>query len=219
MSSHEAACQRVAARFRKPWLRHYVGSKLRSDPVFAAAFEALHSSTLPLLDVGCGVGLLAFYLRERGFTSPITGCDIDGRKIGEGKSVSRDHYPATELFEQDVTNPLPEFTGNVALFDVLHYLPSEQQPTLLRELARRVAPNGVLLIRDCPRDDSARFWMTYAGEKFAQAISWNVRVPLHFPQRELISASFPETEFTHEEQPAWGRTPFNNRLFTFRRRR
>ena len=46
---------------------HYAGRKLRRDPIFPAAYELLRESNEPLLDVGCGVGLLAFYLRERNF--------------------------------------------------------------------------------------------------------------------------------------------------------
>ena len=67
-TAHELACARVASRFPRGWLRSYVKSKLRRDPIFPAAYELLHGSKGPILDVGCGVGLLAFYLRERGCT-------------------------------------------------------------------------------------------------------------------------------------------------------
>jgi 2-polyprenyl-3-methyl-5-hydroxy-6-metoxy-1,4-benzoquinol methylase len=220
MVSHEEASQRVASHFEKPWLRHYTASKLRSDPAFAAVYEALRATTLPILDVGCGVGLLPFYLRERGLEQPITGFDIDARKIRSAQAVGKASYRGRELtfFEHDVRNHLPDFSGNIAVLDLLHYLSPERQKTLLAELSACVSPGGLLLLRDCPRDGSARYWATYAGEKFAQAISWNVGVPLHFPARESINAAFPEAEFTREEQPAWGGTPFNNRLFVFRRR-
>jgi O-methyltransferase involved in polyketide biosynthesis len=101
---------------------------------------------------------------------------------------------------------------------VLHYLAPADQAALLSELAARVAPGGLLLLRDAPREQTARFWATYAGEVFAQTISWNIGAPLHFPTRESIAAAFNEAEFTREERPAWGGTPFNNRLFIFRRR-
>lgn len=218
--THEKACARVTSLFSKPWLRHYVASKLRSDPVFAGAYAALRNSAERIVDVGCGVGLLAFYLRERGWEQPVVGFDIDPRKIAAAQAVATASYGGRELkfIEHDVRNPLPQFTGNVALLDVLHYLPLERQATLLAELSASISPGGLLLLRDCPRDGSARYWMTYAGEKFAQAISWNVGVPLHFPTRESIHTAFPEAEFIKQEQPAWGGTPFNNRLFVFRRR-
>ena len=217
-ATHEQACERVAALFARPWLRHYVASKLRSDPVFRAAWEVLGDSREPVLDVGCGVGLLPFYLRERGFEPPIVGVDADARKVREAQKVSRGRYANVEFVEHDVSNPLPDFRGNVALLDLLHYLPPARQQALLGELAGQVPRGGALLLRDCPRDGSARFWMTYAGEVFAQTIAWNMGVPLHFPTRDSINAPFHEQEFERDEVPAYGGTPFNNRLFTFRRR-
>ncbi|CAA9226410.1 MAG: hypothetical protein AVDCRST_MAG42-866 [uncultured Chthoniobacterales bacterium] len=216
-TEHEQACERVASLFTARWLRHYVSSKLRSDPVFPAAFELLKDSREPILDVGCGVGLLAFYLRERGLDAPVIGVDTDGRKIRQGLAAAQERYRAVELIEQDARKQLPSFRGNVALLDVLHYLAPPDQATLLDELASRVAPGGLLLLRDAPREQTARFWTTYAGEVFAQTISWNIGAPLHFPTRESIDAAFRAEEFTREERPAWGGTPFNNRLFVFRR--
>ena len=64
---HEEACARVAARFEERWLRIYVNWKLRTDPIYLTAFDLFRNSDQPLVDIGCGVGLLAFYLRERNF--------------------------------------------------------------------------------------------------------------------------------------------------------
>jgi 2-polyprenyl-3-methyl-5-hydroxy-6-metoxy-1,4-benzoquinol methylase len=216
-NEHEQACKRVAALFSARWLRHYVSSKLRSDPVFPAAFELLKDSTGPILDVGCGVGLLAFYLRERGVDAPVVGLDTDARKIRQGAEAAR-RYRDIELIEHDVRQALPAFRGNVALLDVVHYLAPADQRILLTELAARVAPGALLMLRDAPREPTARFWMTYAGEVFAQTISWNIGTRLHFPTRESLNDALAAEEFTREERPAWGRTPFNNRLFVFRRR-
>ena len=218
MNAHDEASRRVAALFSKPWLRHYVSSKLRSDPVFPAVWEALRGSRKPLLDVGCGVGLLPFYLRERGCDQTIIGLDADERKVREAVRISAGHYTGLGFVAHDVRTPLPEFRGDVALLDVVHYLPPPDQQRLLSELATRVPLNGVLVLRDSPRERSPRFWMTYAGERFAQAISWNLGVPLHFSTRESITAPFAGGDFDIDEQPAYGGTPFNNRLFVFRRR-
>ncbi|MEP6821777.1 MAG: class I SAM-dependent methyltransferase [Chthoniobacterales bacterium] len=218
-ATHREACTGVASHFTSRWLRHYAASKLRSDPVFAAAFELLRQSRAPLLDVGCGVGLLPFYLRERGLAQAITGLDIDGPKIRRGRAVAREHYRDIDLREQDVaTADEGEFRGDVVIFDLLHYLTPAAQRNLLERLAAYVPPGGLLLIRDSLRDGSARFWITYAGEIFAQTVSWNIGVQLHFPRRVSIHSMFPEEEWTRHEQPAWGRTPFNNRLFIFQRR-
>jgi 2-polyprenyl-3-methyl-5-hydroxy-6-metoxy-1,4-benzoquinol methylase len=217
-NEHEPACARVTAHFRHRWLRGYVGSKLRRDPIYPSAYELMRNSTEPILDLGCGVGLLGFYLRERGCGQPVLGLDLDARKIEQGQRIAQAHYPGVDLRYQDVRQALPDFSGNIVLFDVLHYLPLTQQTVLLAQLAERVAPGGLLVIRDCPRDNGPRFWMTYVAEKFAQLISWNLRTSLHFPSRERINEAFPQDEFERESRALWGNSPFNNYLFIFRRR-
>ena len=218
VNEHKSACARVTACFPQRWLRGYVGSKLRRDPIYAAAYELFRSSEEPILDIGCGLGLLAFYLRERGCSQPILGLDVDARKIRHGKEIAATAYRDIDLRHQDVKEPMPAFSGNVALFDVLHYLPPAVQASLLGHLSPCVAPGGVLVIRDCPSDNTPRFWMTCVAEKFAQAVSWNLNTALHFPSREQIAAAFNEKEFARESRPLWGTTPFNNHLFVFRRR-
>ena len=216
MSEHESACARVVAQFPRGWLRIYVGTKLRRDPIYAAAYELFQGSGEPILDIGCGLGLLAFYLRERGFRQPILGLDVDLRKTRKGSRIAS-RYRDVDLRCQDVQQPIQAFSGNVALFDVLHYLPLIEQTALLSHLARCVAPGGLLAVRDCPRDNSPRFWITWVAEKFGQAISWNLNTSIHFPSRERITEAFSENEFERESRPLWGTLPFNNQLFIFRR--
>lgn len=218
-TSHREACARIAQRFSSRPLRGYVAHKLRSDSVYPLAYDLLRASTRPILDVGCGVGLLELYLRERGLNQAITGVDIDLRKIERGvAAVAAAGHANVQLLHGDVMRSVPTTRGDVVLFDVLHYLPDGEQTDILIELARRVAPGGMLLLRDCTDDGSARFHATHVAERFAQAVAWNWRTPLHFPTFESISSVFDETEFTREIRTAWDRTPFNNRLFIFRRR-
>ncbi len=216
-AEHENACARVATQFQERWLRGYVRGKLRRDRIYPAAYELLRSSAAPILDVGCGVGLLAFYLRERACRQRVIGLDVDARKIRFGAKIAADHYRDIEIRFHDVGKTIPDFSGNVALFDVLHYLPEPEQHTLLSRLAACVAPGGLLVIRDCPRDAGPRYWMTWLAEKFAQAISWNVEGALHFPSRRSIDAVFSAAEFERESRPLWGASPFNNHIFIFRR--
>jgi 2-polyprenyl-3-methyl-5-hydroxy-6-metoxy-1,4-benzoquinol methylase len=214
---HERACARVAAHFNERWLRIYARRKLRFDPVFRTAFHLLRGSNNALIDVGCGVGLLAFYLRERNFQPPIIGFDRDGRKIRRARAIGRSSYRDLEFVEQDVCDSIGQ-NGNIVLFDLLHYLRPNEQARLLERLAQRVAPGGLLVIRDCPRDRNLRFWLTHLGERFAQITTWNVNAPLHYPTREKICGAFSPNEFVGTVKPLWGRTPLNNYLFIFRRR-
>ena len=194
----------------------YARRKLRSDPIYPTAFELLRESRQPLVDVGCGVGLLAFHLRERNFLPPIRGLDSDRRKIERANAVAAGAYRDLDFIEQDVSHSIPP-SGNIVLVDLLHYLSPNDQARLLDRLARRVAPGGILIIRDCPRAGNTRFWLTHLAERFAQITTWNMKAALHFPTREKIFAAFPENQFSCTVAPLWGRTPFNNHLFVFRR--
>jgi 2-polyprenyl-3-methyl-5-hydroxy-6-metoxy-1,4-benzoquinol methylase len=209
--------QRIVRHYWDPGLRGYVWGKLRSDPIFAAAFELLNEApTLPLLDVGCGIGLFEFYLRERGLTAPLTGVDFDKRKIASAQRVAkRGAYPDLTFTLHDAMTS-QEFRGHVVIFDVLHYLDAAQQARLLERAASQIAPGGYCLIRDTLRDASWRFRVTQAEEFILRAVTWLKSGVVHYPTTEEISAPFRARGFSSEVRPLWGRTPFNSYLFTFR---
>jgi len=217
VAEHENACARVAVQFGSPWLRHYARGKLRSDRIYSAAYDLLGQSPEPILDVGCGLGLLAFYLRERACPQPILGLDRDARKITCGSTIAARRYRGVELRFQDVEARLPDFHGNIVLFDVLHYLSQRAQVSLLSRLGQQVSPGGLLIVRDALREMRPRYWMTWLGEKFAQLISWNVGAALHFPSHDSIEDAFDRENFQGERRPFWGASPFNNHIFIFRR--
>jgi SAM-dependent methyltransferase len=205
--SGDDVANRVAARYPTRFLRGYVRSKIRTDPVYAAVFERLRDSAQPLLDVGCGIGILPRYLRERGFTAPIRGVDHDERKIAIARSV----VPDAELRTGDARTAI-DGGGTVVLIDLLHYFTSEEQARLLAAAAAHAA---TVIIRDGIRDGSWRYRVTYAQEMFSRAVRWLRAERLHFPTRDDVIQPF--AGFAVEVVPLYARTPFNNYLFVFRR--
>jgi SAM-dependent methyltransferase len=167
------ATSRIAALFPARWDRHYSATKLRSDPLYEAVAAELAGSSLPLLDLGCGLGLLAFYLRENGHGFPVTGLDYDGRKIlGASKATTRSGFSGLVFREHDARTGLPGHSGNVTILDILQFFGPEAQAALITEAAKRVAPGGKLVIRSGLRDDSWRFKVTVAGDWVAKATFW-----------------------------------------------
>lgn len=200
----------VVAQYPRGFLRAYVRAKVATDPVYAAVFERLRDSKQPVMDIGCGIGLLATYLRSRGFEAPIAGIDHDARKIRIAQQFASH---ANTSFAVGDARASFDFRGNVVLLDVLHYFSDDDQRAILRNAA---GAGGMILIRDGVRDGSLRYRATYAQETIARIGGWLKAERLNFPTRQSIEQSF-NGALSTEVVPMFGRSPFNNYLFVFRR--
>jgi SAM-dependent methyltransferase len=100
------------------------------------------------------------------------------------------------------------------MLDLLHYFDDATQSRILSNAAACVAPGGVLIVRDAIRDGSWRYRVTYAQEMLARSVRWLKAERLNFPAWPTLAAL---QGFEEEIVPMWGRTPFNNYLFVFRR--
>ena len=216
MIEDDPVIARIARRYKGRWLQGYARGKLRSDPAFAAAFEYLNPVPLPVLDVGCGIGLLEFYLRERGFAAPLHGFDFDAPKIVQAQRIAAAQDAAVTFTLGDAAQALPGARGHVVMLDVLHYLDAAAQRDLLARAAAHVAPGGLCLIRETPRDGSWRFRVTQGEELFIRSILWMKSGARHFPTIEEVIGPFEERGFSSQVIPLWGRTPFNSHLFILR---
>jgi 2-polyprenyl-3-methyl-5-hydroxy-6-metoxy-1,4-benzoquinol methylase len=207
--------ERIARHYSNPWLRCYARGKLWRDPVYAAAFELLKGSPLPVLDVGCGIGLFEFYLRERGFVAPLFGIDYDAKKIARAQRIAGRVYSDVQFTVDDVL-ATGDFRGHVVCFDVIHYLSAARQATLLEHLAAHVAPGAYCLIRATPRDTNWRFRFTQVQEFLLHGTLWMKSAVMHYPTSEETMAPFRARGFTCEVCPLWGRTPFNSHFYVLR---
>ena len=212
---HRAIPRRIAAQLPLRRHRDYARGKLRFDPAYAEVATLLGDSDADLLDIGCGLGLLGFYLRERGFRGAYHGVDFDAAKIAQARQVAR-HYPNLR-FEAGDANALPAFHGHVALLDVLHYLPCAEQTSLLHAAATRVAPGALLIVRNVLRDRGWRFCATVVEEKLLYASRWMRSPALHFPRRDEVEEPLHAAGLSVEVRPLWGATPFNSFVIVARR--
>jgi 2-polyprenyl-3-methyl-5-hydroxy-6-metoxy-1,4-benzoquinol methylase len=215
-----ASLQHIASLYPRIWdyNHYYVPSKLRTDPVYSAVVSEIGGSALPVLDIGCGIGLLAFYLRESGVTADITGCDYDAWKITNAKQMAeRGGYAGLSFLAADARTGLPDFSGNVVILDILQFFKRPEQEALLRLAATRVAEGGKLVIRSGLQDDSARFRITVAGDWLAKLTFWMKAGPVCYPDCELFESVLGSAGLKVQISPLWGGTPFNNHLIVAER--
>ncbi|WP_367875156.1 class I SAM-dependent methyltransferase [Luteolibacter sp. Populi] len=136
-----AIAKKLSAPFPGIWARSYVSSKVKTDPLYGAVYEELRETGMPLLDLGCGMGLLAFYLRERGLHFPVHGLDYDPRKIEEARRVTGAlEHRGLSFDTHDARTGLPEHAGNVSILDIMQFFTPQEQEALLDLAAERVLP-------------------------------------------------------------------------------
>jgi uncharacterized protein (DUF2062 family)/2-polyprenyl-3-methyl-5-hydroxy-6-metoxy-1,4-benzoquinol methylase len=159
------ARKRTLARYADapPSVRGYLSSKLRTDPSLES-IAALPGSFGRVVDAGCGYGQIGLALLELGRADTVVGFDDDPRRVGIASSAAGDRA----RFE---TRSLPglEFpeADTVLFVDSLHYIPVEQQNTVLERAARALAPNGRIVVRDVDSSSSIRSSLTQAAERLA----------------------------------------------------
>jgi 2-polyprenyl-3-methyl-5-hydroxy-6-metoxy-1,4-benzoquinol methylase len=204
------AGQRAAERFAGDRFLHgYARGKTAWDPAYAAVASRLRGRDRPLLDIGCGVGLLAAYLREEGCLQPILGIEPDAMKVETARVRVGGVYPGLE-FRVGTAEDLPDFAGDVVMLDVLHYMPPDVQAGVLRGMAGRLSPGSRMLIRTAFRDGSWRYGVTMLEEGFVRLSGWIRGGRCHFPTREELCGPLEQKGCACTVSPMWGATPFNS---------
>jgi SAM-dependent methyltransferase len=122
-----------------------LGDELAGKPLDRAFLDAYGERVRgrgEVLEVGCGPGQVAAYLGDRGVT--VRGLDLSPEMIGEATR----RYPAIR-FEVGDFGALPDpdgsLAGVVAFYAIVH-LPTAALAAAFRELARALAPGGLLAV-------------------------------------------------------------------------
>jgi len=196
----------------------YSLSKLAMDPLYDSVPAAFAGNRAPILDLGCGIGLLLHCLRASGSQTSYVGVDTDATKIEAARLASTrgGHFDAA--FDVcDLSERFPNHEGSVALLDVLQYLPPDAQEPLISQAAQCVSREGRLVIRTGLADGSWRSSLTRATDRFGHWVGWMKTSFKAQPSVTDLSAVLKRHGLQAEFQPLWGRTPFNNWLVIARR--
>jgi 2-polyprenyl-3-methyl-5-hydroxy-6-metoxy-1,4-benzoquinol methylase len=206
--------RRVAASYLPSHYHYwYSVSKLATDPLYEGVQAALADDRSPLLDIGCGIGLLLHSLRASGYTQPYLGVDSDAAKIEIARNACRRGSLRDARFEVcDLTRAFPRHTGSVAVLDVLQYLEPAAQEKLIGKVAGAVAAEGRLIIRGGLADGSWRAALTRCTDRLGHAVGWMSTSFKSQPTRDELVTVLARHGLHAQFRPLWGRTPFNNWL-------
>lgn len=199
---------------------YYTRIKLRTDPLYPGVLDALRGTRAPLLDLGCGLGLLAHALRADGQALDYRGVDIDAAKIRRARRIAaRSGLPRARFELLDLKHGAPEHRGSVAVLDVLQYLSEAGQDALIARAAAMLVSGARLVIRCGLDEDSRRGRSSRLGDLLAHLAGWMQERPRCPPTRARLQASLDAAGLEAHFAPLYGRTPFNNWLVVAEPRR
>jgi len=153
------------------YVETYVKWKLRLDPIYRHIDE-LVPQTGPVLDLGCGYGLITHILARKSLERSITGVDFDARKIrvaqqtvGLNGNIS---FELHDLLEWDYPQ-----VDTIILVDVLHYWCEDKQRMILSKVSKCLRPGGILIFRDGLASPALNHRLVRWSERFSCIVGQN----------------------------------------------
>jgi SAM-dependent methyltransferase len=196
----------------------YTLAKLRSDPLYPGVLAALRGTSAPLLDLGCGLGLLAHALHLDGQALRYRGVDIDASKIRRaGPIAARAGIEGASFEVMDLAHGPPAHAGSVAILDVLQYLSADGQRDLVARVAAMLVPGARLVIRTGLGDATRRGRTTRITDRLAHVFGWMQEVPKCYPTADGLRGHLEQAGLASTFAPLYGDTPFNNWLIVAER--
>ncbi len=157
-----------------PKYRHYGIWKVRLDPVYARVVPLL-ARCGKVVDLGGGMGLLGALVRPRAPGCSFRVVEWDAEKAEMARRLLSGWAQVEQSDARLVDLGSPDA---IALLDVLHYLPVEEQTKWLDRCVDALAPGGTLLVRELDLE-RARFRMSERIERLAVRRGWNVGAGVH----------------------------------------
>ena len=215
---HDGPAARAVARAYLParrggsrWHYHYALAKLRTDPLYPGVVAALHGTDAPLLDLGCGIGLLAHALRAGGIAVPYLGVDNDGPKVIRARAAAeRAGLRGVDFRAVDLACGPPAHRGSVAILDVLQFVAPGVQDALLDAAVAMLVPGARLVIRTGLDDGSRRARLTRRVDAFSRLLGWMNAGPRRYPDGDALRTRLEAAGLRVSFDPLHGGTPFNN---------
>ena len=138
------------ARLLPPVERIYANIRFAiMRPKLLSVMDLLLPERGRILDIGCGFGLFSAYFGQTHPARIITGVDPDGRRIRTARKVAAGLGLPSQFHEGDArTLSFDEPFDAAYVLDVMHHIPKDDQLTVLADLRDRLAPRGILILKD-----------------------------------------------------------------------
>jgi SAM-dependent methyltransferase len=117
-----------------------------------------------IVDLGCGHGLFAQLLARESAARTVIGVDLDARKIAVADQLA---LPNLRFVTGDAaTIDLPSAQA-VTIIDVMYLVSYQAQERLLAACAERLAPGGLIVLKDMAERPRWKVWSNWLEETLA----------------------------------------------------
>ena len=205
---------------------YFARGKLRADPVYRAILElGLLRGRTRVLDLGCGQGLLAAWLRAAEYcyargtwpwgwppaprTLSTRGIELMARDVERAR---RALGSASEVLHADIRSASFGAVDAVVILDVLHYLDPQAQLEVLRRVRAALPTRGLLLLRVGDAGAGLRFRYGQWSDKLVMLLRGHSIVTQHCRSTVEWRVLLKECGFDSEAKPMSHGTPFANVL-------
>lgn len=167
-----------------------------------------------ILDLGCGFGLFSLFFASRAPGRMLYGCDLNPRRIEMARvCAAKLGIPNVDYKVSDATCFIPENPLScIYMLDLLHHLPADLVPALLRRIYLALTAGGTLIIKDVDTTPAYKRLFTLALDRLMVGME-----PIRYWSRQemlrmLADAGF--VAYTHDMRD-W--LPYPHRLYVCRK--
>jgi SAM-dependent methyltransferase len=122
-----------------------------------------------ILEVGCGHGLFSQFLVASAPGRRVTGIDIDPHKIAQARAAAHGHDRLEFAVVAPGELPAGPFDA-IAIVDVLYLLTPAERDALLADAAARLAPGGVLVVKEAGTTPRWKSRLAAAQERLSTGV-------------------------------------------------
>jgi SAM-dependent methyltransferase len=227
-TEHTALIDRASEPYRTAgaFAYNFARGKLRGDPVFRALLErGLLLGRGHILDLGCGQGLLAAWLKaavhcyESGSwpqgwppapkPRSTRGIELMLRDVARARAALG---PECEISQGDIRSADFGTTDAVVILDVLHYIGREEQLQVLKRVRAALPARGLLLLRIGDAEGGLRFRYSQWVDKLVMLFRGHATVATYCRSADQWRALLTECGFDVQATPMSQGTRFANVL-------